>query len=69
MCLICVDLTKERLTSREARRNLRETHSTLTKKHILEVLRLIWEKEDAESKDIENFFKEIDYEYAKTICF
>ena len=64
MCLICVDLTKERLTSREARRNLRETHSTLTKKHILEVLRLIWEKEDAESKDIENFFKEIDNEYA-----
>ena len=64
MCLICVDLTKERLTSREARRNLRETHSTLTKKHILEVLRLIWEKEDAESKDVENFFKEIDNEYA-----
>ena len=64
MCLICVDLTKERLTSREARQNLRETHSTLTKKHILEVLRLIWEKEDAESKDIENFFKEIDNEYA-----
>ena len=64
MCLICVDLTKERLTSREARRNLRETHSTLAKKHILEVLRLIWEKEDAESKDIENFFKEIDNEYA-----
>tara|TARA_R100000008_G_C3516203_1_gene131446 strand:+ start:500 stop:697 length:198 start_codon:yes stop_codon:yes gene_type:complete len=48
MCLICVDIQKEKLTSVEARRNLKETHTTLTREHIMEVLRLIWKKEDEE---------------------
>ena len=48
MCLICVDLQKDKLTWKEARRNLNETHNELDKEHILEVLRLIWKKEDEE---------------------
>ena len=60
MCLICVDITKDKLTAREARRNLKETYSTIPKKHVLEVLRLIWKKEDLESQEFENFIKELD---------
>ena len=48
MCIICVDLKKDKLTSIEARRNLNEIHSTLEKKHIHEVLQFIWRKEDDE---------------------
>jgi len=48
MCLICVELTKNKLTSVEARRNLGEVHSTLEKDHILEILKLVWDKEDEE---------------------
>ena len=50
MCLICVDLQRDKLTSKEARRNLGESFSTLDKEHRLEVLKLIWKKEDEESK-------------------
>jgi hypothetical protein len=46
MCIICVDLQKDKLTWREARRNLGEVHTKLEKDHILEILKLIWEKED-----------------------
>ena len=48
MCLICAELTKNKLSSVEARRNLGELRSTLKKDHILELLRLIWRKEDEE---------------------
>ena len=37
MCIICVDLQKDKLTWREARRNLGEVHTKLEKDHILEV--------------------------------
>ena len=50
MCLICVELTKNKLTSAEARRNLGEWGPTLDKEHRYEVLREIWKKEDEESK-------------------
>ena len=46
MCLICAELKKDKLTHREARRNLGELRHNITKEHILEVLKLIWEKED-----------------------
>jgi hypothetical protein len=36
----------DRLTSREARRNLGELMHTLDKEHIEEVYRAIWDKED-----------------------
>ena len=50
MCLICAELTKNKLTSAEARRNLGEMHTGLKKDHILEVLKLIWQKEDEEDE-------------------
>lgn len=49
MCIICVELQQNKLTSIEARRNLREIGSIIEKKHRIEVLRFIWEKEDDEA--------------------
>lgn len=46
MCLICVQIAENKLTAKEARQNLGELHIALTKEHILEVLKLIWQKED-----------------------
>ncbi len=46
MCLICVELKKNKLTPFEARRNLGEIYKSLEKDHIHEILRLIWDKED-----------------------
>ena len=48
MCIICIDLMKDRLTSVEARKNLNEMHTTISKEHIHNVLQLIWKKEDDE---------------------
>ena len=48
MCLICVDIQKDKLTSLEARRNLGDIGPSIPKEHKLEVLKLIWEKEDQE---------------------
>ena len=48
MCIICVDLTKDKLTYKEARRNLSEVGSTIAPEHRIEVLKLIWKKEDDE---------------------
>ena len=48
MCIICVELEKDKLTSKEARRNLGEFREILEQEHKLEVLKLIWKKEDEE---------------------
>jgi hypothetical protein len=53
MCLICVDLQKNKLTSKEARSNLNETYKTLDKNHIHKLLQLIWQKEDKEWEEWE----------------
>ena len=50
MCIICVDLQKNKLTWKEARRNLGEVYTNLEKDHILKILKLIWEKEDENNK-------------------
>ena len=39
MCLICVELKKDKLTSSEARRNLGELYTTMEKDHIHEAVR------------------------------
>ena len=65
MCLICVDLQKDKLTWKEARRNLNETHEQLDKEHVLEVLKLIWEKEDEEQKHLDKSLSKIDYDAKK----
>ena len=49
MCLICVELTKNKLTATEARRNLGELVD-MDIEHRVEVLRNIWKKEDQENK-------------------
>ncbi len=48
MCLICVELQRNKLTSLEARNNLNEMQESIEKDHRIEVLRLIWWKEDEE---------------------
>ncbi len=55
MCLICVDLQKQKLTSHEARRNLGELRTKLDKEHIETVLKFIWQKEDEE---LEQYYEE-----------
>jgi len=48
MCLICVELSKNKLTSIEARRNLGEFIHTIDEKHAKKVWQAIWDKEDEE---------------------
>ncbi len=48
MCLICVELTTNKLTALEARNNLKEMRSVLPAEHRIEVLKMIWDKEDEE---------------------
>jgi len=55
MCLICVELTKNKLTAREARRNLEEVHEDIDKEHIFEILRAIWKKEDEEDEEVDPY--------------
>jgi hypothetical protein len=53
MCIICVEIQKDKLTSLEARRNLSEVGPTIERDHAIEVLKLIWKKEDEERNEIE----------------
>tara|TARA_R100000008_G_scaffold24564_1_gene13244 strand:- start:311 stop:502 length:192 start_codon:yes stop_codon:yes gene_type:complete len=59
MCLICIDLQKQKLSSFEARRNLGEIYTTLDNDHIIEVLKEIWRREDAEfqKKDFNEYMR------------
>jgi hypothetical protein len=45
MCIICVELEKDRLTTIEASRNLGEMVEVIGEEHVFEVLDLIREKE------------------------
>lgn len=54
MCLICIDLQKDKLTWQEARRNLGETYPELSREHVLEVLKLIWSKEEEDYQNEDN---------------
>ena len=56
MCLICIDLDRERLTSKEARRNLGESYASMDKDHVIEVLRKIWKQEDKETNKEINMY-------------
>ena len=60
MCLICAELKNDKLTSSEARNNLSETYTILEKDHILEILKLIWEKEDQELKYLDQALNELE---------
>ena len=50
MCLICVELSNNKLTSGEARRNLSEMSDIMERSHVEDVLRAIWQKEDEENE-------------------
>ena len=50
MCLICVELAKDKLTPLEARRNLGEMMHVVEEGHRIEVLQAIWKKEEELSK-------------------
>jgi len=49
MCLICVELAKNTLTSIEARRNFAEMKSQIDEQHRSEILQRIKMKEDEEN--------------------
>ncbi len=57
MCLICIDLERERLTSKEARRNLGETYGSLESDHVMQVIRKIWKQEDKEAQTLDLGFE------------
>ena len=63
MCLICVDLQKDKMTWKEARGNLREMYTEMDKDHIFELLQLIWEKQDIDLDSLK--IKEINTEQSQ----
>ena len=44
MCIICVQLDKETLTTREAWRNLNEMKASMDEEHTMEVMDKLWDK-------------------------
>ena len=44
MCIICIDLEKEKLTTREAWRNLNEMQHSMEIDHIQEVIDKLWNR-------------------------
>jgi len=44
MCIICIDLEKERLSTQEAFRNLNEMYDSLDEEHIKEVVEILFER-------------------------
>tara|TARA_R100000008_G_C3551963_1_gene150942 strand:- start:238 stop:450 length:213 start_codon:yes stop_codon:yes gene_type:complete len=51
MCIICVQLSQDKLTPAEARRNFGEMAEVIEDDHRIEVLQAIWKKEDEEQDD------------------
>lgn len=51
MCLVCIDLKREKLTTKEAKKNISEMASEVGQDHYLEVLQMIWDIEDSEDAD------------------
>jgi len=54
MCLICVELTKNKLTAAEARRNMGEMRVLIEADHRIDVLKAIWKKESEEEQQHED---------------
>jgi len=54
MCMVCIDMAKGVLTSREALRNYGELSAQLSKKHAEEVLRKIQRKMTKEIEEQDN---------------
>ena len=54
MCMICVDVQLNRMTSREARAAYMEMKSTMTEEHIVDVLSAILEAQVKEIQELNN---------------
>ncbi len=69
MCIICIELEKNKLTLREAWRNLNEIHETLEEDHVKEVVDVIWDKlharlmEDEDDKELDLWADVLDYQF------
>lgn len=50
MCLICVEIAKSKMTTKEARQALREMRTTMDRDHLAEVEAKIAEAEKASGK-------------------
>ena len=48
MCLVCIEFQKGKLSTLEAKRNLREMHTNVGTDHILDALKIIEDVEDIE---------------------
>jgi hypothetical protein len=46
VCVICEGLKKNKLTWQEARKSLGSMYEKIKKDHRLEIIKLIWEKQD-----------------------
>lgn len=53
MCLICTELAKGRLTSKEAYRNIEEIVDDMTEEHYFEVLGKIIDKKEEENANLD----------------
>ena len=54
MCLICIELAKDKITFKEALRNLSEIEAELNPTHLRQVLRKIQSKMISESSEEED---------------
>jgi len=61
MCLICIEMSKNALTSMEAKKNLVEMRNTIPEEHLMEVCQMIWDKEDEEKGYPLNWFEDERY--------
>ena len=62
MCLICFELSKDKLTPLEARRTLGEMINVVEEDHRIEVLQAIWKKEDEEAEAAEQLLEKEEHE-------
>lgn len=61
MCIICVQLAQDKLTTKEARRNMGEMRDSIEEDHRIDVLKAIWKKESAEEDQQKDSFFEEDW--------
>ncbi len=60
MCIICVQLAQDKLTTKEARRNMGEMRESIEEDHRIDVLKAIWKKEEEQDqqKEDDSFWNE-----------
>ena len=54
MCLICVEYNKNKITLREAWKNLNEMSENIGEKHTWEVIDMLWSEEQRREEEIRN---------------